>query len=66
MHEDIDNVFAQENVKDELKIKTHYESLDIAGSNRIHYLCFSLPAQLPGLELDEALKIYLKEHEQPD
>ncbi|HUM97062.1 MAG TPA: tRNA (guanosine(46)-N7)-methyltransferase TrmB [Chitinophagaceae bacterium] len=66
LHEDIDNVFAQENVKDELKIKTHYESLDIAGSNRIHYLCFSLPAQLPGLELDEALKIYLKEHEQPD
>lgn len=30
-------------VKEELKIRTHYESLDIAQSNRIHYLCFTLP-----------------------
>jgi tRNA (guanine-N7-)-methyltransferase len=30
-------------LNDELKIVTHYESLDIAGSRRIHYLCFSLP-----------------------
>lgn len=66
LHEDIDDVFAQKNVKDELKIKTHYESLDIAGSNRIHYVCFSLPAQLPGPEADEELKNYLKEYEQPD
>jgi len=28
---------------DELKIKTHYESLDIAQSRRIHYLSFTLP-----------------------
>ena len=45
---------------EELKIKTHYESLDIAKSNRIHYLCFSLPAQLAGKEKDETLKQLLK------
>ena len=56
LHKDEDNVFAQQTVADELKIKTHYESLDIAGSNRIHYLCFSLPETLPGKEKDEELK----------
>jgi hypothetical protein len=30
-------------MKEELKIRTHYESLDIAQSRRIHYLCFALP-----------------------
>ncbi|HET6253905.1 MAG TPA: tRNA (guanosine(46)-N7)-methyltransferase TrmB [Puia sp.] len=30
-------------IKEELKIRTHYESLDIAQSNRIHYLCFTIP-----------------------
>ena len=63
LHKDEDNVFAQETVADELKIKTHYESLDIAGSNRIHYLCFSLPETLPGKVKDEELKQLLKEHE---
>lgn len=63
LHTDLDNVFAQESVADELKIKTHYESLDIAGSNRIHYLCFSLPENLAGKEKDEVLKQLLKEHE---
>ncbi len=47
---DHDHVYQQETISPELQIKTHYESLDIAGSNRIHYLRFSLPAQLPGLE----------------
>lgn len=37
-----------------LKIKTYYEGLDIAGSNRIHYLQFQLPKILP--DFDEALK----------
>jgi tRNA (guanine-N7-)-methyltransferase len=53
---DLDNVYAGENISPELKIKTHYEGLDIAGSNRIHYLCFSLPAALPEKEKDEELK----------
>lgn len=53
---DIDNVYAQPSVSDELSIKTHYEALDIAQSNRIHYLCFTLPADLGGEKEDEALK----------
>lgn len=66
LHNDIDNVYSQEKIVDELKIKTHYESLDIAGSNRIHYLCFSLPVVLPGKEKDEELKQLLKEYEGAD
>lgn len=31
---------------EELKIVTHYESLDIAQSKRIYYLCFTLPENL--------------------
>lgn len=63
LHADNDNVFAGENIAEELKIKTHYESLDIAGSNRIHYLCFSLPADLGNKEKDLQLKEKLKEYE---
>jgi tRNA (guanine-N7-)-methyltransferase len=40
----------------ELSIRTHYESLDIAGSNRIHHLCFSLSEGLQNLEQDLLLK----------
>lgn len=60
MHESYDDLYAQPLIAEELKIKTHYEGLDIAGSSRIHYLCFSLPATLPGTEKDEALKNELK------
>ena len=56
LYKDWNDVYAPENVTKELKIKTHYESLDIAKSNRIHYLCFSLPDQLNGKEKDETLK----------
>ncbi len=63
LHKDLDNVFNEETVSEELKIKTHYESLDIAGSNRIHYLCFSLPQVIPDKEKDSALKQLLKEDE---
>lgn len=56
LHADEPDVFGQTSIAEELKIKTHYESLDIAGSNRIHYLCFSLPARLPGKETDDQLK----------
>jgi tRNA (guanine-N7-)-methyltransferase len=60
LHEDSDNVYAMDTIKPELQIKTHYESLDIAGSNRIHYLSFSLPAELPGREHDAMLHELLK------
>lgn len=48
------NVFEEEDVKQDLKIKTHYESLDIANSKKIHYVCFRLPAAIS--ENDEKLK----------
>ncbi len=53
--ENTDQVYAQPEVKPELQIKTHYEGLDIAQSNRIHYLCFRLNKELP-LEKDAVLK----------
>ncbi|MES2004011.1 MAG: tRNA (guanosine(46)-N7)-methyltransferase TrmB [Bacteroidota bacterium] len=53
--EDTDEVYKQEVVKPELMIKTHYESLDIAQSNKVHYLCFRINKELP-LEKDEILK----------
>lgn len=56
LHTDIENVYQEEIIAAELSIQTHYESLDIAGSNRIHYLCFSLPQHLAGKEKDEELK----------
>lgn len=61
LHIDYDDAYIQPAITDDLKIKTHYESLDIAGSNRIHYLCFSLPDPLPGKEKDELLKKILKD-----
>ena len=57
---DYDNVYSEEQIADELKIKTYYESLDIAKSSRIHYLGFSLPSVIPGTEKDNALKEQLK------
>jgi tRNA (guanine-N7-)-methyltransferase len=39
---DSDNLYAEENISPELQIKTYYESLDIAESNRIFYLAFKL------------------------
>lgn len=63
---DSDNIYQEEAVSDELKIKTHYESLDIAASNRIHYLCFSIPVSLAGKEKDAELKQLLQEHERVD
>lgn len=61
IHIDYDDAYSKPSLTDDLKIKTHYESLDIAGSNRIHYLCFSLPDHLPGKEKDELLKKILKD-----
>jgi tRNA (guanine-N7-)-methyltransferase len=61
--EDIEDVYKNESISDELKIKTYYESLDIAGSNRIHYLKFSLPEILPEKEKDKELQEFLREYE---
>lgn len=52
---DYNDAYSVENIQQELKIKTHYEKLDIAKSNRIHYLQFRVNKPLP-LVLDEQLK----------
>jgi tRNA (guanine-N7-)-methyltransferase len=56
---DINDVYAEVNLPSELAIQTHYEKLDIANSNAIFYLCFSLPENLN--EDDEKLANFLKE-----
>jgi tRNA (guanine-N7-)-methyltransferase len=61
LHKDYKNLYNDEPIGQELQIKTHYESLDIAQSNRIHYLCFSLPRELATKEMDEELKQALKD-----
>ena len=43
--ESIEDVHGGQTISDELKITTHYEALDIAQSNRIHYISFRLPTQ---------------------
>jgi tRNA (guanine-N7-)-methyltransferase len=59
--QDIDDVYGQPGgIAPELHIKTYYESLDIAKSNRIHYLCFTLPEVLPSKEMDLTLQEFLK------
>src|ERR1700744_5942458 len=57
--EDLDNIYTVP-VKEDLKIRTHYEALDIARSSKVHYLCFTLPeGALP--EIDEILHQRLME-----
>ena len=58
--EDNDNIYKSENIKEELKIKTHYEGLDIAGSAKVHYLMFQLKGNLP-IEKDAHLKEIIRE-----
>ncbi|MDB5198432.1 MAG: trmB [Chitinophagaceae bacterium] len=43
---DINDLYKNENIAAELKIKTHYEGLDIAKSNTVFYLCFNLPEKI--------------------
>ena len=62
--EDYEDAYAEKDIAPELKIKTYYESLDIAGSNRIHYLKFTLPGTLP--DLDDALQQELEKQREPE
>ncbi len=57
------DVYGGAQIAPELKIKTHYEKLDIAGSNKIHYLCFRITKELP-VELDETLRNITRDVEQ--
>lgn len=56
--ESCNDVYAQSEINKSLTIKTHYESLDIAGSNKIFYIKFSLPDTLS--EKDDELQELLK------
>jgi len=58
--EDTDNIYAQDYIKEELKIKTHYESLDIAQSKKIHYLKFTLPTIVKNVD-DQLQQILIHE-----
>ena len=57
--DDIPDVYKNENIKKELNIRTHYESLDISGSSTVFYLSFMLPETIK--ENDEALDSFLKQ-----
>ena len=59
--EDINNIYEQVGIKEALKIKTHYQSLDIAQSKKVHYLKFTLPAEIK--DIDHQLKEMLKNEE---
>jgi len=54
-----DNLYAEQNIDPRCLIKTYYEGLDIAQSNKIHYIQFNIDRDLP-LELDEILKEAIK------
>jgi tRNA (guanine-N7-)-methyltransferase len=60
--EDLRDVYNGTELSSDLKIKTHYEKLDIAQSNRIHYLRFAINKDLP-LVIDDKLKQLLIETE---
>ncbi len=57
-----DNIYGLPLIPEELKIRTHYEGLDIAGSKRVFYLQFVLP-EIELADLDEALKKLIIEQE---
>ncbi len=58
------NIHDEQTISPELLIKTHYEKLDIAKSNSIFYLCFSLPEKIMDKddELEEMLKLTADEY----
>ena len=60
---DYTDLYEAASVSPELQIKTHYEGLDIAQSNRIHYLQFKLPAA-PLADIDRQLQEQLKTDEE--
>jgi tRNA (guanine-N7-)-methyltransferase len=55
-----DNLYAEQNIDPRCLIKTYYEGLDIAQSNKIHYIQFNIDKNLP-IELDEVLKEAIKD-----
>ena len=65
VHEDYDDLYAVQPQHPDWQIKTHYEGLDIAGSQRIHYLRFSIGGSLDR-EKDVLLAEWVKSQAAPD
>ena len=63
LHASADDISQSEYLNEELKIKTHYEALDIAKSSRIHYLRFSLPS-FPLPDKDDLLRELINSDEE--
>lgn len=55
-----DHLYTEQTIDPRCLIKTYYEGLDIAQSNKIHYIQFNIGKDLP-LELDEVLKEAIKD-----
>jgi tRNA (guanine-N7-)-methyltransferase len=55
-----DNLYAEPTIDPRCLIKTYYEGLDIAQSNKIHYIQFNIDKELP-IALDEVLKEAIKD-----
>lgn len=62
--DDVQNIYGRPDLSDELRIKTHYEGLDIAKSEKIFYLSFHLPFVIE--EDDQLLLNILKERERKE
>lgn len=54
------DLYAEQTIDPRCLIKTYYEGLDIAQSNKIHYIQFNIDKDLP-IELDEILKEAVKD-----
>jgi tRNA (guanine-N7-)-methyltransferase len=55
-----DHLYAEQSIDPRCLIKTYYEGLDIAQSNKIHYIQFNIGKELP-LALDDVLKEAIKD-----
>jgi tRNA (guanine-N7-)-methyltransferase len=55
-----DHLYAEQKIDPRCLIKTYYEGLDIAQSNKIHYIQFNIDKDLP-IELDAILKEAIKD-----
>ena len=55
-----ENLYAEASIDPRCLIKTYYEGLDIAQSNKIHYIQFNIDKELP-VALDEVLKEAIKD-----
>ena len=60
--QDHDDVYSVAERSIELEIKTHYEQLDIAQSNKVHYLKFKLD-KIMSSDKDDILKTMIREQE---